>query len=239
MQQGIDTEAQIQSDLSRAANIVKQTSELVASLEQRYGRSTLRHSSSHAIVHNMQHNMEHCRRTLVQLALSHWVENNFVFPTSSSSSSSSSSLPLADTSRRRRHHNDTTTTPTTMAAAAAAAAENQLRRQSWQRLPRKLFLQIINEYLKELHLDPLKQSDPLWTQWFLRDCLALDDADQAHSREIQLQDNRSLEAFQQTLEQLLVKVKEQREKNVAACPPPPSAAKKQKTAAAPAAAAVV
>jgi len=66
-----------------------------------------------------------------------------------------------------------------------------------------------NAYLDSIGLPILSKQDPLWNDWFLKECVGLTDRECRVGKPVQICDGRTLEAFASSLEGLLTDVRTQ------------------------------
>jgi hypothetical protein len=74
-------------------------------------------------------------------------------------------------------------------------------------IPRSKLMGFCNAYLSRVGLPQLNKQDPLWTDWFLKECVGLSDREQRLGKSVHLHDGRTLEGFASSLESLLKEVK--------------------------------
>jgi len=78
---------------------------------------------------------------------------------------------------------------------------------------RNQFRDFMNAYLERLGLPQLGKRSPLWTRWVLPNLIGIPEDERRNGRQITLWDNRSLENFESTLQDLLRIVHQERQES--------------------------
>lgn len=70
-------------------------------------------------------------------------------------------------------------------------------------VPRSQLRGYCNAFLESLKLPGLSKQDPMWSEWFLRDCVGMSEKEQRTGKQVQLHDGRNLQRYAVTLKSLL------------------------------------